>query len=114
MVNYFPHPEVFKSFPSNEWDDLFIFCFPPCTKNDLGMRNIHMTNLYALSIELNEEDLFWTIVDALPGKSYIFVCNILLYVFLVSKEWFTTLNDTKIFSLEEYTLWDCLKGFSNQ
>lgn len=111
--NIFPHRDVFNTFPDNEWDDLFIFCFPPCTKNDLGIRNIHMTDLLVLSSDFNE-DLFWTTVGSLPGKSHIFLCNILLYVFLVSKERFSNSHETGVFNLEEYTLRDCLKGYSDQ
>lgn len=74
-----PHIDVVKSLPSREWDNMFLFIFPPHTKSGIGICNIRITDMHALCYKLDDEDFFWKSVNALPGKSYIFVCNILIY-----------------------------------
>lgn len=108
-----PDPGVFESFPKSEWDDLFLFIFPPRTKSDIGIRNIRLFDIYELYKSDYIEELFWDIVQRLPGKSYIFVCNILLYQYLVSPEWWTMLRESGASLLSEYKLRDCLKDMSD-
>lgn len=105
-----PNSDVVKSFHHSEWDDL-IFIFSPRTKIHIGIRNIRITDIYALSIELSEEELFWDVVNSLPGLSYIFFCNILLYTILVSPYWYTNLKETGLFSKGEYPIRNCMKYY---
>lgn len=58
-----PNADLIKYFYHTEWDDMFLFIFPPRTKNDIGIRNIQITDILALSIELDEE-VFWDVVNS--------------------------------------------------
>lgn len=49
-----------------------------------------MTDALEISQELKKEGLFWSIVEVLIGKSYIFGLNIILYTLLVSEKWLET------------------------
>lgn len=107
------HEDVVKSFPQCDWEGCFTHFFPPRVPSDIGIRNIHYMDLYDAFCDMGREPEFWDCLQTLRGKSYIFVLNILLYVYLVTQPWFLTLCDTKIFTLTEYVLRDCLKGYSD-
>lgn len=87
--------------------------FPVRTKADRGIRNVRFTDIRAAYQADGRDACFWTVVSSLPGKSYIFVLNIVTYTYFVYEDWFQILTETGIFQLEEYALRDFLKNLSD-
>lgn len=108
-----PTREVFESFPLSDWEGLFEYCFPPRCKGDLGIRNLRLLDIYYLYLGLEDEDLFWTRLSQMAGKSYIFVMNIMLYAAIVTSQWYDILSDSGAWTLDEYSLRDLFRQLSD-